>query len=159
MTTLRVPLFDGAEIALSDPPATPAAEAALETFLALGPADRQTMTRHLTAYYRDFIEWTGNEDFMDQKPPEAIWAHVHPRSIFVDEDTRGAEEEAFVVIEADCDWEPEHGLMLCFANGRELAKCGGYDGHLTNRDAYDDDRLAEVVYKGLDPRYTTRRAP
>ncbi|HRP77595.1 MAG TPA: hypothetical protein PL183_00670 [Aquamicrobium sp.] len=50
--------------------------------------------------------------------------------------------------------------MLVWRNGTTLTKVGGYDGHLTNRSAYDDDddRLIDVVYSASNPEYTTRLA-
>jgi hypothetical protein len=143
--------FDGAAIGLSDPPATPEGRLALENFRALRPADRLAMSRHVQAFCEDFVEYTGGDRYFDITKPHAIWTHISPRSVFVDhDDSRGG--EAYVVIEAECDWEPEHGLMLCFLNGQILTKCGPYDGHLANDDA-------SIVYSAHDPRLTTRRDP
>jgi hypothetical protein len=158
LTALRVPLFDEKEVTLFDPPETAEAQAALDRFLALTQKDRQTMTRHVEAYCRDFIEWTG-DGTVDIPTADAIWTQVHPKGLFIDDESLSPANEAYVIVEADCDWEPEHGLMLCFEGGRTLTKCGGYDGHLTNSNAFDDERMANVVYSALDPKFTTRRDP
>lgn len=158
MTGVRVPLFDGAELQLISPPATPATQAALDAFLALSPQDRTAMSGHVLAYAQDFQDWTGDETALDLTP-EGIWTHVHPRALTTEEDPYGPDQKAYVVVEADCDWEPEHGLMLCLEEGRSLTKCGGFDGHLTNVNAFNDPGLADVVYRALDPRFTTGRAP
>ena len=53
----------------------------------------------------------------------------------------------FVALENECDWEPEHGLMLVFKGGRKITKISGYDGHLTNRHAFGDHSIPEdAVY-------------
>jgi hypothetical protein len=38
-----------------------------------------------------------------------------------------------------CDWEEEHGLQIVLRNGVRVNKVDGYDGHLTNSDAFADD--------------------
>lgn len=49
-------------------------------------------------------------------------------------------------IAAECDWEPEHGLLIVYRNGNELSRVSDQDGHLTHTDAYDlpeqEDRIA-----------------
>ena len=45
-----------------------------------------------------------------------------------------------------CGWEEEHGLQLVLKNGLKVNKLGGYDGHLTNSDAFDDESLEHVIY-------------
>ena len=57
--------------------------------------------------------------------------------------------------EANCDWEEEHGLMLVWRNGTTLTKVGGYDGHLTNVNAYANKKMINVVYAASNPEYTT----
>jgi hypothetical protein len=53
----------------------------------------------------------------------------------------------YVSVECGCDWEVEHGLQLVFKNGLKVNKLGGYDGHLTNSDAFADESLEDVVYR------------
>lgn len=87
--------------------------------------------------------------------PADIWKYVTPiDEIDVTKDHEG-DQNWYVVMEANCGWEEEHGLMLVWRNGTTLSKVGGYDGHLANSHAYADDNLAEVVYAALDPSFTT----
>lgn len=158
---LELPYFDGVEVPVGDAPQTPADAAALQAFLRLTPADRLADARHVHACYLDYHEAVGGKDWLDAKmgvpaSPEAIWNHVHPTGIFTARDRYSRAEEAYVVIEADCDWEGEHGLMLCFRHGERLTKCSDYDDHVTNANAYDDETLADVVYAASNPVYTTR---
>ncbi|RDH43718.1 hypothetical protein B9G39_09845 [Zooshikella ganghwensis] len=53
----------------------------------------------------------------------------------------------YISLSCECDWEEEHGLLLVFKEGRYINKLGGYDGHLTNSDAYGDKNLEKVVYR------------
>lgn len=160
---MKVPFFDGIEVSFEDfEEAEPAkAQAALDAFLALGKQDRLAASRHVYAYYRNFHEMVGGEDWLDASMgvparPEDIWAHVQPQLLFV-----GARDDmpghVYVVIEASCDWEEEHGLMMVWEDGKTLVKVGGYDGHFTNEWAYDDEALRDVVYAG-GPKWTTRIA-
>lgn len=53
----------------------------------------------------------------------------------------------FVALENECGWEPEHGLMIVLKNGCVVTKVSPYDGHLTNRHAFGDERIpADAVY-------------
>ncbi|MEM6303661.1 MAG: hypothetical protein AAF744_03015 [Pseudomonadota bacterium] len=159
---IALPWFDGAEADLEEPE-TPQKAAALKAFLSLTAQDRLAASRHVYAYYRDYHAIVGGEDWLDAQmgvpaQPEDIWQHVTPQIIAVDSrpDMPG---HVYVVIEADCAWEEEHGLMLVWEDGTELIKVSGYDGHTTNVFAYDDDSLADVVYAASDPQFTTRRDP
>jgi hypothetical protein len=162
-TKVAVGFFDGAEIPM-DEPETPDTATALTAFLGLTSADRQSASRHVHAYYLDVHEAVGGEDWLDAAMgvpanPEAIWDHVHPRLVFTEHDRSSPGNEAYVVVECDCDWEEEHGLMLCFREGQTLTKCGGYDGHVTNCNAYADDSLLDTVYYATNPKFTTREDP
>jgi hypothetical protein len=164
MDSIACNFFDGVPIDLDREPASVAETAALEAFLRLGPADRLAASRHIYAYYLDFHQAIGGEDWLDAAmgipaTPADIWSHVHPRGMFLEDDIHSAAQEVYLVIEAECDWEEEHGLMLCFRNGARLTKCGGYDGHLTNVNAYADARLANVVYAASNPKFQTLLDP
>lgn len=51
----------------------------------------------------------------------------------------------YVVLENECSWAPEHGLMIVLREGRQVTKVGQYDGHLTK--ALADDSIPEdAVY-------------
>ena len=85
MPVMKVPYFDDVEVEIDDAgnngvyPLTDAeASITLKAFLSLRAADRLSDSRHVYAYYRDFREWVGGEDWMDEEmgvpdSPEAIW--------------------------------------------------------------------------------------
>lgn len=159
---LKIPYFDNAEVELVEElePGDTDAAAVLEAFLSLTPADRLADSRHVYAYYKDYHEAVGGEDWMDEEMgiperPSDIWTYVTPGSIELYKG-RGDDDNWYVIMEANCGWEIEHGLMLVWRNGRTLSKVGEYDGHVTNENAYADEGLKNVVYSASDPKYTTR---
>lgn len=157
---VKVPYFDNAEIEVFEDydASDPRAVAALEAFLTLTPADRLKDTRHVYAYYQDFREAVGGEDWMDEEmgvpeTPQDIWAYVEPNVVGI-WPGRGGDDNYYVFVEANCGWEEEHGLLLVWRNGTVLNKAGGFDGHATNANA--DDSLRDIVYSASNPAYTTR---
>ena len=160
--TVKVPYFDNAEIELFDDydPNDPEAAAALAAFLALTADDRLRDSRHVYAYYQDFRDAVGGEDWMDAEmgvpeKPEDIWSFVSPNVLGV-WPSRDGDDGCYVFLEANCGWEEEHGLLLVWRNGKTLVKAGGFDGHPTNAGAYADRDLLNVVYHASNPDFTTR---
>ncbi|GLQ35111.1 hypothetical protein GCM10007939_13940 [Amylibacter marinus] len=153
--------FDGVDIPimedLSETGKGP--DAALASFQKLTQEDRMADSHHVYAYYRDFHQAVGGEDWLDEEMgipaiPEDIWKYVKAGSISV-EKGRDADTDYYVVMVAKCDWEEEHGLMLVWRNGTQLTKVGGFDGHISNVNAYANAKLADVVYSATNPQYTT----
>lgn len=154
--------FGDAEVTLNtydfdDGVLSPGAEIALEAFLAMGHKARIGATRHVFAYARDFGDSVGWEDLGMEQPvdPDQIWSHVHPIAISLVD--RGEGGPWYVSLEANCDWEEEHGLQLVWQDGVALVKVGSYTGHVTNEDAYANSALKDVIYKAFDPRWMTHR--
>ena len=46
------------------------------------------------------------------------------------------EQDIYVQVACECDWEQEHGLQLVFRQGKKLTRISDNDGHLTEADAY-----------------------
>jgi len=162
---VQLPYFNNAEVELFDDfdeNDLQAAEA-LATFLALTPADRLKDSRHVFAYYCDFREAVGGEDWLDAEmgipeKPEDIWDHVTPNVVGVWKG-RGDDKHTYIFVEANCVWEEEHGLLLVWRDGKVLNKAGGFDGHPTNAGAYADNAMSDMVYRASNPDYTTRLDP
>jgi len=136
---------------------------AIRNFLTLGPADRIADTMHLHAYYRDFTEDVGF-DWVDPEmrhlapgSPD-IWHFVSPTSLgAMDSWDVGAKDRSkpYVVLEANCGWEVEHGLLMSWREGVELVKVSGYDGHATNGHAYSDLSKDQYIYHSQRPERCT----
>jgi hypothetical protein len=63
----------------------------------------------------------------------------------------------FVVLEGNCGWEVEHGILMSWRDGNELVKVSEYDGHATHGHAYDDVSKDAFVYFSNRPEMCTRR--
>ncbi|MET7398050.1 hypothetical protein ABZS66_31620 [Dactylosporangium sp. NPDC005572] len=133
-----------------DDPAQEDIHAAIRTFLTLDPAALTAATPSIFAYYRHVMEdvvAAGDDDwYVEIEGPHDVLDHVR----FGDEPTVSrdpyGDRRVYISLECECDWEPEHGLQIVFRDGREVSKVGPYNGHLTNANAYDDDRLDGVIY-------------
>lgn len=100
----------------------------------------------LFRYYKDNEEWWLEGGRAPLLTPSELWQHVHfGNELMVTRRSYG-DECIYVSVECECDWEKEHGLQLVFKNGLMINKLGGYDGHLTNSDAFDDENLENVIY-------------
>lgn len=162
MAKIVVSYFDGAEVELDEEPDpdAPGSIAALASFLELTNADRLSDTQHVFAFYRDYFEEVGKLEWLEAEMgiPQTtadIWDYVTPGTVSV---AKGRKDDNnwYVVMQAECHWDVERGLMMVWRNGTTLTKVGGYNGHLTNVNAYADPGLERVVYKARNPEHTTR---
>lgn len=143
--------FDGLEIELESADdvgsevdyGSAEAKAALAAWSALTAADREADTRHLHAYYLDLVEETGEGD--PEVEPVSLWGGVEPGAVHLTTNS-DPDGHVYLVLEAECGWEEEHGVMMVWRDGGTLIKLGEFDGHATNVDAYDDPSLEGVVY-------------
>ncbi|MFD4672821.1 DUF6985 domain-containing protein [Lentzea sp. NPDC058450] len=123
-----------------DDPAPHEFHAAVKAFLALDGRALEAAAAGVFDYYRHMGEIFGDEldDFPRIAGPDQVWDHVtfgHEVTV-----TRGDEgDPVFVSVEAECEWEVEHGLQVVFREGARITKVGPYDGHLKN----DEDVLYE----------------
>ncbi len=119
---------------------------AARSFLELTVSDRCHATKHVYKNFSDFVAAVAAEDVDVQiDVPEDVWQHVSPTAIRVSRRHR-RDKAVYVTIEAECDWEPEHGLQIVYCRGIELRRVSDQDGHLTHTDAYDlpeeEDRIS-----------------
>ncbi len=116
------------------------ADQALKNFLKLNTDDRNLISD--LAYknsidFLDAVEYAEVDEPLRQiKNKNEIWKFIQPTEIYV---TRRPykEQDIYVQIACECDWEQEHGLQLVFRQGKKLTRISEQDGHLTEADAYD----------------------
>jgi hypothetical protein len=121
--------------------------AAIANFLASNSAVLREADEPLFRYYKDFEEYWLEEGNLQIKSAEELWQHIELGSkAIVTRRSRG-DKGVYITIECGCDWEDEHGLQLVLKNGLKVNKLGGYDGHLTNSDAFADKSLENVIYR------------
>lgn len=121
---------------------------AIARFLAAGPALLDSAAPQVFAYFKDFTAYVGTEGELPIKTPGDVWSHVDFFEVSMARRAEG-DGRVYVMVWADCDWEPEHGLQLSFRDGATLARVSPCDGHITWADAYDDEKLEGVIYKPI----------
>jgi hypothetical protein len=111
---------------------------AVGAFLALDSAARLAASPYLFQNYQQIGDAVGEDQMWCHIGiPEAIWEHVQPNYIRVARRPR-RDQLIYIVIDAECDWDPEHGLQIVYRRGSELARVSDQsDGELTYADAYD----------------------
>lgn len=122
---------------------------AIANFLAGSPAVLREADEPLFRYYQDFEEWWCEDGHPPIMTAEEAWRHIQLGSEPMVSRRPCGDKAIYISVECNCNWEEEHGLQLVLKNGLKVNKLGGYDGHLTNSDAYDDDSLEDVIYHQL----------
>jgi len=145
---VAIPFFDNAQIPVTFSDYVPEedaqfmaeADAALTNFLRLDADYRLSISEHAWLNFADFADEVGVNGIPKKMrvltDEKLIWKHIHPTKIYV---TRRPynEQDIYVQVACECDWEPEHGLQLVFRQGRKLTRVSNQDGHLTEADAWD----------------------
>lgn len=122
---------------------------AIANFLAAPESVLKAATPHIVQYCQDMNSlWSPDDpEYVKIETPADVWKHVQlGRRPVISRRGRG-DKEVYVSVECECDWEPEHGLQIVFKHGVTVSKVGPYDGHLTNSDAFADQRLERAIYK------------
>lgn len=120
--------------------------AAIANFLAAAPCVLREADEPLFRYYKDFEQWWLEDGNAALESADELWQRVRFGSEPLVRRRAYGSKGIYVSIECECDWEEEHGLQLVLKNGIKVNKLGGYDGHLTNSDAFADERLEHVIY-------------
>jgi hypothetical protein len=120
-------------------------QVAIANLLSGSPAVLREADEPLYRYYKDLEEWW-LENGNDPIAPADVWQHVRLGGEPMVSRRPYGDKGIYISVECGCDWEEEHGLQLVLKNGLKINKLGGYDGHLTNSDAFADDSLENVIY-------------
>ena len=120
---------------------------AIANFLSRSPAVLREADEPLFRYYKDFEEWWQHDGKPPIKTADELWEHVQLGSKPMITRRQYGDKGIYISVECGCDWEEEHGLQLVLKNGLKVNKLGGYDGHLTNSDAFAIKRLENVIYR------------
>ena len=143
----KIPFFDDNELSIifmdfepdHDTTFLQEADQALTNFFVLNSADRNSISDLAYKNCMDFLDAVGFDEadkpLRKIKDKNEIWKFIHPSEIYV---TRRPykEQDMYVTVACECDWEQEHGLQLVFRQGRKLTRISDQDGHLTEADAY-----------------------
>ena len=99
-------------------------------------------------YYRDVVQSTDDDEKVKIKDPDTVFQYIRINETSIVR--RKKDGLLYVLICCDCDWEIEHGLQIVMKDGKDVTMVGSYSGHLSNADAYGDQRLENVVYRKSD---------
>ena len=118
---------------------------AIANFLSSDPAVLREADEPLFRYYNDFEKCWLEDDNQPIKLSD-VWQHIQLGNEPMVSRRPYGDKGIYISVECGCDWEEEHGLQLVLKNGLKVSKLGGYDGHLTNSDAFGDESLEHVIY-------------
>ncbi|MFD0939537.1 DUF6985 domain-containing protein [Pedobacter boryungensis] len=144
---ISIPFFDNMKLTITftdfepedDHTFVDEADQALTNFLKLTAVDRDSISELAYQNCMDFLDEVeydeADEPLRQIKNKNEIWNFIQPTEIYV---TRRPykEQDIYVQIACECDWEQEHGLQLVFKQGKKLTRISDQDGHLTEADAY-----------------------
>ncbi|MBS1593922.1 MAG: hypothetical protein JST90_06330 [Bacteroidetes bacterium] len=145
---IAIPLLDGAKLPIiyvdlvpeRDPTFIAAADQALNSFLAMTLADRDTLSESVYKNCQDTIHSLGGdyipEEILNLHNAQDIWRYVEPTELCL---TRGNDnDDIYLQLLCECGWEQEHGLQLVFHEGYRLVRVSQQDGYLTDEEAGED---------------------
>ncbi len=116
------------------------ADIALTNFLAIGRDSSAALAPHIWQNCKEFLEAIGYEEedqaLWDIKHAHEIWPFVDFRNVYVERRHR-RDQDIYISLKGECEWEQEHGLQLVFRQGKKLTRVSQIDGHLTESDAYN----------------------
>jgi hypothetical protein len=119
---------------------------AIGAFLALQPEVLHSVDVEIYSYYNDTVKSVDADDMPSIDSATDVWNHIELHDNVSLSRRNYGDRKVYVTVEMECDWEPEHGLVMIFKEGKRVTKLGPFDGHLTNSDAFGDPSLEDVVY-------------
>jgi hypothetical protein len=132
---------------------TPDYHRALQNLKDLDGSALKAVEPHVLQYCNEMLALYDDEHrpHVSIEQPSTVWQHVQfGPELHVSRRADGDDEDGiYFSLECECDWEPEHGLLLVLRDGSAFTKVGPYDGHLTNSDAYADQKLKNVIFKSF----------
>ncbi len=124
---------------------------AISNLLSASPLALKDAEIYIYQYYEDIHRLCGSshDEFPIIKSPSEIWAHISLGSEPMVSRRSYGDHKIYISLECNCDWEPEHGLQIVFFEGKKVCKVGPYDGHLTNSDAFANEKFEHVIYRRI----------
>jgi len=128
-----IPYFDNKELKVGfvdakHQPYLDSADRVLENFTKLSAIDRTNNSGMVHHYYSETLK-NGYTVKLDVKTANDIWKFVTPTEIIIHGDEN---DEFYLCVSCECEWEEEHGLQLVFKNGQTLTRASGHDGHFAD---------------------------
>lgn len=153
---ISIPFFDNDKLTITfmdfepenDKTFIDEADQSLRNFLKLNSDDRNLISE---LAYKNCMDFLDDVDYDEVDEPlrqinnkNEIWKFIQPTEIYISRRHK-RDNDIYLQVVCECDWEQEHGLKLVFRQGKKLTRISGDDGHLTEADAYakpdEDDEL------------------
>ena len=132
----------------NDPNFIKEADQALKSFLEKKTNDRLELSELAYQNCMNFLNAVeydeGDKPLWDIKEKSEIWNFIYPEEIYVTRRHR-RDEDIYINVTCECEWEQEHGLQLVFRQGKKLTRISDQDGHITEADAYDKPDEEDVL--------------
>ena len=115
------------------------ADAALSNFFELDGFHKLKIAPTIFSYFVDFASYLKEEDIpekMKGTQPLSVWNFIYPTQVFISRRPT-KDEDIYVVLACECEWNKIDGLQLVFRQGKKLTRVSEQDGHVTEADAYD----------------------
>jgi hypothetical protein len=127
-----IPYFDNKKLKIGFveakfQPYLDSADRVLENFIELNPIDKIRDSELVNQYYSETLRH-GYTKPLNVKTAKDIWNYVTPTEIIL----QWEDEDFYLCVSCECEWEQEHGLQLVYKNGQTLTRASGHDGHLTD---------------------------
>tara|TARA_R110002111_G_scaffold260434_1_gene331763 strand:+ start:5387 stop:5980 length:594 start_codon:yes stop_codon:yes gene_type:complete len=136
------------------------ADEALKTFLEKSETDRLSLS-HLA--YKNCMDFLNAVEFDEADQPlwnikdeNEIWNFIYPQTVFVTRRHRH-DENIYINVTCECEWEQEHGLQLVFRQGKILTRISAQDGHITEADAYNKPDNEDKLLSQFNASTTTSK--
>jgi hypothetical protein len=156
---ISIPFFDNDKLTITfmdfepehDKTFIDEADQSLRNFLKLNLDDRNLISELAYKNCMDFLDEVeydeADEPLRQINNKNEIWEFIQPTEIYISRRHR-RDNDIYLQVSCECDWEQEHGLQLVFRQGKKLTRISDQDGHLTEADAYDKpDEEDELLSK------------
>ncbi|TMN39341.1 hypothetical protein CWC03_10065 [Pseudoalteromonas sp. S2755] len=121
---------------------------AIKSFLVIDESVLRASQDYIYQYYKDlFVHLVSEDDwYVEILNADDVWQHIQFGNAPLVLRRSGGDELIYILSTCSCDWEQEHELQIVFKQGWDMNLVGPFNGHLTHSEAYDDDRLENVIY-------------
>ena len=165
---IKIPFFNNKTVEIAFMGFVPESDAlfikdvdeALKTFLEKSETDRLSLS-HLA--YKNCMDFLNAVEFDEADQPlwnikdeNEIWNFIYPQTVFVTRRHRH-DENIYINVTCECEWEQEHGLQLVFRQGKILTRISAQDGHITEADAYNKPDNEDKLLSQFNASTTTSK--
>jgi len=107
---------------------------AINNFMKMSNTDFKKAGPYLFQYYEDTIQkWNPKpKEYEKFYSANDVWSHVDFSSGYYITASTDVDDEVYLSLSSNCDWNEEHGLQIVYYRGNELVRVGSFTGHFRN---------------------------